>query len=327
MEQNSQWQPELIDLNQVEGAFSFEEGYSRPDWRVISKAIQQKATGTLDLDTAWNEAARQWIMQIQSDLGGDYRVQESRQFILLTELDREAGGKILAFVENTLGQIRERLQDAVWNSRHGKHVILLFSEKDDYYQYVSYFLRDGVHPTSGGCLISSKGYVHIAAPYEPFELRQMLAHELTHNCLVHLPLPLWLNEGLAMMFQWTVAATHHPVLDYELKERHMAFWNQENIQEFWSGVSFNKPGDSNSLSYSLAEIVLSLLLEQRGDWNAFLKQAHRGDAGQTAAIECLGVDLGPVMSTFLGEGDWRPRRKVMVTLWESAKKHPTKPEA
>jgi hypothetical protein len=151
----------------------------------------------------------------------------------------------------------------------------------------------------------------------------MLAHELTHNCVVHLPLPLSLNEGLAKLFQRAVAATRHPVLDHELRERHLAFWNLENIQEFWSGVSFHKAGDSNQLSYSLAEIVLNLLLERRGDWSAFFKQAHRGDAGQTAVIECLGVDLGSVMSTFLGEGDWRPRRKAMVILWESAKKPET----
>jgi hypothetical protein len=62
--------------------------------------------------------------------------------------------------------------------------------------------------------------------------------------------------------------------------------------------------------------MLTLLLEQPGDWGAFLKQAQWGDAGQTAAIECLGTDLGAVMSTFLGEGDWRPHRKAMVTLWE-----------
>ena len=66
--------------------------------------------------------------------------------------------------------------------------------------------------------------------------------------------------------------------------------------------------------------MLTLLLEQPGDWGAFLKQAQWGDAGQTAAIECLGSDLGAVMATFLGEGDWRPRRKAMVTLWELSKK-------
>jgi hypothetical protein len=51
-----------------------------------------------------------------------------------------------------------------------------------------------------------------------------------------------------------------------------------------------------------------------------VNEAHRNDAGQTAAIECLGMDLGDVMSTFLGDGDWRPRRKAMVALWEAANK-------
>ena len=64
MEADSKWQPELIDLSQVNGAFSFEEGYSRPDWQVISQAIQQRITGPDDLNTAWTEAARQWVMQL-----------------------------------------------------------------------------------------------------------------------------------------------------------------------------------------------------------------------------------------------------------------------
>jgi hypothetical protein len=87
MEADSKWQPELIDLSQVNGAFSFEEGYSRPDWKVISQAIQQRISGPLDLNTAWTEAARQWVMQLQSDLGGDYQVKDSPHFILLTALD------------------------------------------------------------------------------------------------------------------------------------------------------------------------------------------------------------------------------------------------
>lgn len=316
MQADSTWQPKLIDLSQVEGAFSFEEGFSRPDWRLISKTIKQRVEESFDLDAAWNEAARQWVMQLRSDLGGDYRVEESGRFILLTALSREISGQILAFAERIRDEIRERLQDAAWNPKHGKHVILLFSDQDDYYQYVSYFHRDGTHPTSGGCLIS-EGYVHIAAPYEPRSFRQLLAHELTHNYVVHLSLPLWLNEGLAEFFSAAVKESHRTVLDHELRERHFAFWNTENIQEFWAGVSFHKPGDSNQLSYSLAEIMLNLLLEQRGDWSAFLRQAHRNDAGQTAAIECLDIDLGNLMGIFLGEGNWRPQRKAMVLLWES----------
>ncbi len=320
-EPDSKWQPELIDLGQVAGAFSFEEGFSRPDWKVISAAIRQQIAGPDDLNTAWTEAARQWVMQLRSDLGGDYRVNDSSEFILLSALGGDKNRAILNFAERALDQICAGLKDAAWTSGHGKHVILLFLEEDDYYQYVSYFHRDGTHPMTGGCLIR-KDYAHIAVPYEPSGLRQVLAHELTHNCVVHLRLPLWLNEGLARMFERAVAGAGGPILDYDLKERHLAFWNLETIQEFWAGISFHKPGDSNQLSYSLAQIVLTLLLEKSGDWGSFLKEAQWGDAGQTAAMDCLGADLGEVMSTFLGEGDWRPRRKAMVALWESNKKAP-----
>ena len=45
--------------------------------------------------------------------------------------------------------INESLQDAAWRPNGGSHVILLFTDDDDYYQYVSYFYCDGIHPTSG----------------------------------------------------------------------------------------------------------------------------------------------------------------------------------
>jgi len=167
----------------------------------------------------------------------------------------------------------------------------------------------------------SRGYIHIAAPYHRHKFRIVLVHELTHNCLVHLPLPRWLNEGLAKTFDRSVDTIRNPILDHDLRERHLAFWNSNTIQEFWAGVSFHRPGTSRRLSYSLAEIVLNLLSEQKGDWIGFLKRAHRDDAGQTAAIECLGVDLGDVVATFLGEGDWRPRRRAMVDLWKPEPKN------
>lgn len=320
----SDWRPELMNLDEVDGAFSFEEGFSRPDWRVISQAIQQRISGPDDLNIAWTEAARQWVVRLCSDLGDGYQVRDSPQFILLSALDKGSNKNILVFAERTLDQIQERLKDAAWKSGCGKHEILLFVEEDDYYQYVSYFHHEGIHPASGGCLISRGGYVHIAAPYDPQWFRPMLAHELTHNCMVHLRLPLWLNEGLAVMIERTVTTTRYPVLDGELKDRHLTFWNAETIQEFWSGISFRKPAESNTLSYSLAEIVLTLLLERGGDWSAFVKEAQRADAGQTAALGCLDVDLGNVMSVFLGDGDWQPRRRAMVSLWESEKKPQSK---
>jgi hypothetical protein len=325
MEIEPQWKPELIDLNQLEGAFSFEEGFSRPDWREIARGINQKKTEILDVNAAWDEAVRQWMLHLQSDLGGDYQISESRRFFLLAPLNAEKRTKILDFSETTLTQIRDRLQSAAWNPKHGKHVILLFAEEDDYYQYISYFYREGAHARNGGCLIH-KDYVHIAAPYDPGCVHQVLAHELAHNCVVHLQLPTWLNEGLAQTFEHLTPARRGWSLDTDLLDRHLAFWNEKNIQEFWAGISWRKPGDPNELSYSLAEILLHLLAERHGDWGAFVKQADWRDAGQTAALQCLDVDLGKAIATFLGAGDWRPRRKAMVTLWGAEEKQAERKE-
>jgi len=308
-----------MDLSQLEDAFIFEEGFSRPDWRTISRGITRRETELVDVNAAWDEVVRQWMLQLRCELGGDYAISESRRFFLLAPLDAEKRAKILDFSESMLTQIRDRLQSAAWNPKRGKHVVLLFAEEDDYYQYISYFYHEGAHARNGGCLIH-KDYVHIAVPHDPRHLLQTLAHELTHNCVVHLRLPTWLNEGLAQTFEHMVPASAGYLLNADLLDRHLAFWNEQNIQEFWAGISWRKPGDSNELSYGLAEIALHLLAERGGDWGAFVKQADWRDAGQTAALQYLDADLGDVIATFLGPGDWRPKRKAMVTLWEAEKK-------
>ena len=93
METASQWTPELINLEEVDGAFSFEEGLSRPDWRVISNAIRRRAAEGIDLSAAWDEAVRQWLIQLQRDLGGEYQVAESRRFFLLASVEADTRKK------------------------------------------------------------------------------------------------------------------------------------------------------------------------------------------------------------------------------------------
>jgi hypothetical protein len=140
------------------------------------------------------------------------------------------------------------------------------------------------------------------------------------NCVAYLPLPLWLNEGLAVVFDRTVAQARQPFLDHELRDRHLAFWNAERIQKFWAGVTFGEPGDSNELSYNLAEICVNLLLSQSKGFGDFVKHADWHDAGQTAALDAMGSDLGKTAGTFLGPGNWRPNRKAMLAIREAAKK-------
>ena len=172
------------------------------------------------------------------------------------------------------------------------------------------------------------------------EAAQTLAHELTHGRLAHLPIPAWLNEGIAMRLQRVTAGVYAPRADEgdqknfwaamsnwvpplmwdELAERHHAFWNEQNIQSFWAGTSFEDNQESQELSYSLAEVLVNLLGENRDAFLEFVSRAHYDDAGQTAALDCLGVCLGDTAGTFLGEGSWRPVRKSMVDCWNTVKK-------
>ena len=73
------------------------------------------------------------------------------------------------------------------------------------------------------------------------------------------------------------------------------------------------------MSYSLAAVFMELLPKDRANLLAFIQSAHREDAGQTAALDCLGVCLGQTAATFLGPGNWRPQGKAIKECWDQAR--------
>ena len=109
-----------------------------------------------------------------------------------------------------------------------------------------------------------------------------------------------------------------PLMWDELAQRHFEFWNEQNIQTFWAGTSFGEFQEATELSYNLAEVLVTQLGENREPFLDFVARAHYDDAGQTAALDCLGLSLGAAAATFLGEGNWRPVRKAIVECWNTA---------
>lgn len=330
--------PEFIEPEALETAFRFAEGFHRADWNCIGQWIEANV-GVPDHEAAWNEAALLWVTKLRDDAGGGYFVLQSRQTILLCDQPRETARWLLDYASRAAATIKEQLGETAWRGAFGQDVILVFSDQDDYYQYLAHHSPDGEQAASGGVCIHS-GYPHIALPWhDEFEAANTIVHELSHDCLAHLPLPLWLNEGVAVTLQKAIAPParglgqgdqsalfaaainwQSPTMWDELAERHFSFWTVENIQSFWAGTSFSEPGDPNELSYSLAEVLVKLLTE-RGDgrtFRVFLEAAHQDDAGQAAAMDCLSADLGKIAGTFLGESDWRPRRNAMVACWNAA---------
>ena len=310
--------PMLRELSELDMAYEEAAGFSRPNWKQISEFVKNNVAKD-DLSAAWDCIVAKWMRQLVVDLGGDAQVRRSPSFYCLSDLDLETTGKLLAYAETVESSIRAGLGQAAWSGYHGKHVLLLFSDQDDYFACISFYHSAGNHVLSAGMFIR-KGYAHIALPYfDALSAQRVLVHELTHNLLCHLPIPLWLNEGLAKVFDRQVA--RRPFLvDRELADRHRTHWTEVNIQAFWAGRSYRVPGEESALSYILGEILVNLLSSKWETIPGFIKAADWRDAGQDAAVNILNQDLGEVLGGFLGSGNWRPQRKAIAEYVNYQKK-------
>jgi hypothetical protein len=300
----------ISDLSELDMGFEVVEGFSRPNWKIIYEFIKGHVPED-DLSATWNYIVAKWLEELSADLGGNSRVRRSDNFYCLSDLDSDITRTLLAHAEFVVGTIRACLGKAAWSGYHGKHVLLLFSDPDDYYAYVSYYHREGTHILSGGIFIR-RGYAHIALPYvNTLSAQHVLVHELSHNLLCHLPIPLWLNEGLAVLIEGQVARRGF-IMSRELAERHRNHWNETNIQFFWAGKTFDMAGDDSELSYSLGEVLVRLLSEKGADFVEFIKVADWRDGGQDAAINFFGQGLEEFLCGFLGTGvlSEKPSRKI-----------------
>jgi hypothetical protein len=302
----------ISDLSELNMGYVVEEGFSRPDWKAIGQFVRDHVPGD-DLSVTWNYITEKWLKTLAEDLGGDSCVHQSQSFFCLSDLEFNTTKSLLNYVETAEDVIRDILKQAAWSGYHGKHVLLLFSDPDDYFAYISYYYHEGSHALSGGVFIR-RGYAHIAFPYvNALFAEHVVAHELVHNLLCHLPIPLWLNEGLATSIESQVVRQPH-IVDRELVDRHCAHWKEANIQTFWAGKSFDVPGEESQLSYSLSQILVKLLSEKGTPFIEFVRHADWRDAGQDAALNFLAQDLGEVLGEFLGPGNWRPQRKAISIL-------------
>ncbi len=312
-----------IDAKVLSAAFLVAHGLHHPDWE---KSYDLLKTGIAveHRDAAWAEILDLWLNLLKRDLGEGYFLIREQETILLCNQSSETARRLLAYCVMTVNKVRQCLGRTAWEGDAGQVIVLVFADDQTYYQYVSHYSKDGEQATSGGMSIR-RGHPHIAIPYlDPFQVAHAIVHELAHDSVAHLPLPNWLNEALAQNIEKLVLSVgngpHHldaPLMWDELAERHFAFWNEENIQRFWAGKSFFEPGDSNELSYSLAEVFLKLMSDRCNPtaFRAFLEAASYDDSGVAAAKKVLNVELGEIAATFLGKGDWKPRPESFAQIW------------
>lgn len=237
-----------------------------PDWELIDAGAGPAASADAR-DTFRTAAAMHWLQAMASALPvGEraYRVHGSPDFLLLSALDDRAAELSLQFCQAAHRRILRNLGEAVARRSEGRHALLVFADDETYYDYIAHFYPDdgGEYARSAGIFIH-EGYGHFALfEYEMASMQPTIVHELTHCLLAHLPIPAWLNEGMAVntehgFFPWLAHPDHQLYRPEEMQRKHLAFWNADTVQEFWSGKSFLRTDDGNALSYDLARRLVA----------------------------------------------------------------------
>lgn len=250
---------------------------------------------------AWARLERAWLEHMESALGAPYAVHESETSLLLSTLDQNVADATLDFMSKSLQRIIRVLDGIAEVSEWGKDILVVFDDEAAYYRYVSqYYPADGEFAASSGMYINA-GCGHFATVKADLQaIEPIIVHEMTHACLSHLPIPAWLNEGLAVNTEHRLSPSGAPrFTPREMHARHRAFWGDTEIQEFWSGKSFLRNDDGNMLSYDLARILVSQLSADWPSFRSFVLSANIADAGAAAAMEHLDLDLGAAASALL----------------------------
>lgn len=300
----------MLTLPDISRHLHIQQGFCHPDWSAISEIIENNFPEP-EWNSAWEVASRCWLDRVRDKLGGGYQIHETANFMILSEAPMRVIKDACRSYEESLKRIIASLEGVASDEGYGKHVVMMFATIDDYYGYITYFYPEGEHPMSGGVCLSGEGYVHFAFPTTDYSsYRTVLVHELTHGCLGHLPIPTWLNEALAMRMEQSICGSAIFHLDQEVYEQHAAHWNDETIQQFWTGESWQLPGDSFELSYNLAQVIWGKievdLAAPRDEILQFILDSHLEDAGEAACRAIFDLSLGDLVMDFLGEGAWTP---------------------
>jgi hypothetical protein len=291
--------------------------WSIPDWDAI--AVRVNAVPHDRRRAAWADAMRQWLECWQAHFGPDFAVFESDTVQVLTFNDDGIGEAILGTAHHCREELRNLLAEIGRFDAFGKDVILGLST-ELYYSYISAFhAEDGEAGGSSGMHVGT-GHPHIVLNGVNLQsLGSTLVHEMTHGALHGLGSPAWIEEGIAQFVERAAGFTafgDFTAADARAMTRH---WTKHGLAAFWWGTGFSAAGQEQRYSYSLARLLVQLLVEEhrpgifgfgrrkRERLLEFIRHARAEDAGQASARDHLFYDLSEVAAKFLGPGDWNPK--------------------
>lgn len=274
-------------------------GFPIVDWAKVQAWVD--AMPDAERAAAWTACERAWLLHFRDALGAACHLDESERAAVLSSLEPRPARASLDFMSRSARRIGAVLDGIAQFPPWGKDILIAFDDDESYYRYVAcYYPERGEFAFSGGMCINTGCTHYVTVKNDLRQMEATVVHEMTHGSVAHLPLPLWLNEGLAVNTERRLAGAapgrHTPE---QMHEKHRRFWSVLSIQAFWSGQSFLEPGEANMLSYDLARILIEQLARDWPAFTRFVQNAKHDDAGAAAAHEHLGLDLGELVTTLL----------------------------
>lgn len=293
---------QLVNLDEIEGSLAWVDGLAFPQWQIIEQWINDHIE-EVARPRARTSATEQWLAKVAAPMG--YHVVTTDNFLIMTRADNDDLRRLIRVCEGCLTRIVRTLRLARLDSRFERMTVLAFAAWRPYRRYLHHVMPMDDHRAFAGVFIGDL-YPYVIIKTKHVELTRLLAHELTHACLHHLPLPLWLNEGLTQVCEDVVVEASSFHLTAASAAEQEAFWREHSLESFWDGTAFYS--DAASHAYTLAAVLVRTMLVDYGErFPKFVERANRADAGQLAAQAILGVGLEDRVAIYLGPGDWRPK--------------------
>jgi hypothetical protein len=294
-----------IVLSSVPGAVQIRFGLPQVDWRLIGQEFHKAIEGKPEAcaEELFSDLGSQWLDLLHAALGDHYQRFESSSMVLLSA---QSHGEWLASIGQSAILNVQRMLRPIEPSWVHPIVVIEFESMERFYDYLGGLPGDDNGGSPIGVFISW-GHPHIVMGSAPkWELANILAHEIAHAFLYRLPLPLWLDEALAMTIEGRTMGQLSG--DRDIIHNMRNFWRESDLDSFWNGCSFHGTHDEIKHSYDLAlALFQNIKSSQPENVSAFVSSADRADAGASAACDHLGISLGEIATQLIGIEVAEPR--------------------